>query len=312
MKKNGFLGTFIYVCSGTEIFPELIKYSLLRVLWHLLILTVICGFVNVTLRLYPFNKSYEECCANLSKRFGKIEYTDKGIVPSIKPEDARSATSSNDFRVDYLTDISDLKSYTREKKLRYGIVWTPESIFAWINLYEEENWMIFPLLLPTHNIKTAPELLQIYKDATKAGALESSFYIFSKMYRISPDENKGKPAISFRDFKTNILFWIPVSIPSLYGLILFAYILLNCLLISPFYILLFTSFSYMFGRANMLEIKFFQLFIVGIYTGFPGLVIATLYNALALPGLDFQTVFLISYFVYSFAVFSRLREKQVK
>lgn len=307
IKKNGFINTFISVCSGTEGFPELIKQPFWRTYGHLLILTIICGLINVAFRLHPFNKSFEECCANLSLRFGKIEYTSQGVVPSLKPEEARSATSMDDFRVDYLPKTEDLKTYRPDKEFFHGIVWTPKSVLFWIKYYEGDDWSIFPFILPTKDLKSATEMLELFKSANQQADASPPFYTVSQMYHINPIENEGEPAIDFRDFKTNLLMWIPMSLPSLYSLFLFAYILLNMLVISTLYILFFTTFSYWFGRANILKLKFLELFSTGIYTGFPGFIIATLFVALGLPVLDFQSVFLISYFIYSFAVFSRLR-----
>jgi hypothetical protein len=304
MNTNGFLRTFIAVCSGTEVFPELIKRSFFRAVWHLIILTVICSFINMALRLHPFNDTFEECCANLSECFGKIEYSAKGITPTINPEKSHSASYA-DFRVDYLVDSADLKAYSPNKEFTKGIVWTPESVLFWLRYMEDEGCTVFPLLIPTSQLKSTTQMLELYKEATSRESKKQLFYTFSKMYRILPFENST--STPFREFKSNVLFWIPMTLPVLYSVFLFFHIFLNALIISPIYILFFTSFSYLFGRSSTMNMKFPELYISGIYTGFPGIVIGTLYVALGLPGLDFQSVFLISYFVYSFAVFSRLR-----
>ena len=296
MKNTGFIGTFIAVCSGTEVFPELVKRPFLK--------AVICGCVNVAFRLHPFNKEFEECCTNLSRRFGKIEFSDKGITPTIRPEESHSA-SYNDFRVDYLVDSEALKTYKPDKEFNKGIVWTPEIVLLWLNLMEGEEWTVFPILIPTSPSKSLTEMLALYKELSKGKSSNPPFYVLYKMYSIPPFENSE--LLAFNEFKSNVFFWIPMTIPVFYSVFLFAYIIVNCLIFSPIYILFFTAFSYMFGKSNTMNMKFSELYISGIYTGFPGLIIATLYVALNLPGMDFQSIFLISYFIYSFAVFSRLR-----
>lgn len=304
MKTTGFLSTFIAVCSGTEIFPELIKRSFFRGVWHLVILALICSSINVALRLHPFNRAFEECCDVLTKRYGSIEYSGKGITPLIKPDESRSA-SYEGFRVDYLANPQELNTYRPNKEFNRGIAWTPESVLFWMRFLDGEDWTVFPLLIPTNQLKSTGEMLELYQKASKNDKSTPPFTIFSEMYRISPFKNTR--SVLFREFKSNVMFWVPLSLPMLFAVFMFSYIMMNCLLISPIYILFFTSFSYLFGRANMMKMNFPQLYISGIYTGFPGIVIASLYVGLDLPVMDFQSIFLIAYFIYSFAVFARFR-----
>lgn len=306
MKSTGFINTFISVCSGTESFPVLIKQPFRRTVWHFFLLSVICGFINVAFRLHPFNKSFEECCANLARRFGKIEYTDQGMVPTIKPEIAHSATSLDDFRVDYLPDTEMLKTYKPEKDFFRGIVWTPKAVIFWMKYFKDQEWTVYPLLLPTQEAKSFSELMTLVKSEKESK--ESDFYLMSQITEVPPSENIGQPAIAFREFQTNVLLGIPMPLPFFFAFFAFFFIFLNMWVISVLYLLFFTTFSYMFGRANLLKLKYSELFSLSVYTGFPGFMIATLCLALRLPILDFQSIFLISYFIYSFAVFGRLRK----
>lgn len=304
MRTTGFISTFIAVCSGTEVFPELIKRPFFRAVWHLILLAVICSFINVALRLHPFNKSFEECSNNLTRIFGQIEFSGEGITPTINPKESRAASYEN-FRVDYLATNDELKTYKPNKDFSWGIVWTPETMLFWVLNFEGEDWTVFPILIPVRDFKSTSQLLELYQEAAKSEVSAPPFFILSEMYRIPPFKNQK--TISFREFESNIFFWIPMALPVLYSVVMFLYIMMNCLILSPIYILFFTSFSYLFGRSNLMNIKFPELFISGIYTGFPGILIATLYFGLNLPVMDFQSIFLISYFIYSFAVFGRLR-----
>ena len=137
-----------------------------------------------------------------------------------------------------------------------------------------------------------------------------SLFDMAEMYQIPTKQIKTKK-IPFRKFETNMLS-VPFRLTTVFVLFLIGQILVNCLVFSPLYILIFSMFSFFLGKSNMLSVKFSQLFVVGVYTGFPGIVIATLYTALNLPSLDFQSVFLISYLFYSFPVFGRLRWDQIQ
>ena len=309
MQDKGFLNTFISVCSGTAIFPQIAKYSLLRMIWHLFLLAVLGGCVNIAFRYHPFNSAYEEYCTKLESKFGQISFSEKGITPTINPDRPGTLRRDN-FRLDYFPQMDALKTFHPDEEFPLGIAWTPKSMVAWI-LYDHTPYPFMPMLIPSFadpdQVNEGMSLLM--KRLNGETDKKISLYEASDIYKIevAPSEYKTIP---FREFKTNIT-GVPLSLPTLYLLYLFSEIVVNVLLISPVYILIFTLFSYFLGKSEMLSIKFSKLLIVGIYTGFPGVVIATLYTALDLPYLDFQSVFLLSYLIYSFPVFSRLRADQL-
>ena len=309
MREKGFLNTFISVCSGTAIFPQIAKYSILRMVWHLILLAILGGCVNIAFRYHPFNSAYEAYCSKLEKKFGQISFSEKGITPTINPEKNGTVRKGN-LRVDYFHNMEDLKTFHPGDEPIFGIAWTPKSVVSWI-LYDKKPYPFMPMLLP---VFSSPEqvnqgmsfLVQSMNGETKK---HLSLYEASNIYKIelTPSDYRTIP---FREFKTNIT-GVPIKLPTLFLLFLFSEIMINCLLISPVYILIFTLFSYFLGKSEMLSLKFTKLLIVGIYTGFPGFVIATLYTALDLPYLDFQSVFLLTYLIYSFPVFTRLRAEQL-
>ncbi len=307
MSSKSFPATFISVCSGTSEFPDFIKRPFWTVAWHLAVLALLCGLANVALRLHPFQKDLEEMLKILSSRFGSIEFTDAGMLPSGLPENTPMSASYGKLRVEFIPDEGQLTEYKPDADFSYGIVWTPRSVMLWLRHFDGENLSILPLLLPTEDLKRPAEMYGLFRKASSEDQSSPPFHTVSQMYLISPSENAGRAPLEFRGFKSNIMMWIPLSIPMLYSVFLFASIVFSILVVSMLYILFFTSFSYMFGTRKLMKLSFMQLLACGIYTGFPGFVIATLYVALQLPYLDFQTTFLVCYFIYSFAVFARLR-----
>jgi len=305
MKNHGFLNTFLSVCSGTTDFPEIAKYPFYRMLLHLLLLSVICGAVNVAFRYHPFNLAYEKTCAKLAAKFGEIQTSSYGMRPALNP-DKHGTAYFDGFRVDYFPADNQLKTFKPGEDYLFGVAWTPLSIIAWVNL-DNKAAPFLPLLIPTAaDSEKINEGMSFMLNRMK-GETEKTLTLFdvAQIYSLNPAAIHAS-VVPFREFRTNIL-GIPCRIPTIYIIFLALEILINCLLISPVYILIFTLFSFFLGKSNMLPMKFSKIFIVGIYTGFPGIVIATLYTALALPYLDFQSIFLMSYLVYSFPVFARLR-----
>ena len=310
MREKGFFNTFISVCSGTAVFPQIAQYSILRMAWHLILLAILGGCVNIAFRYHPFNIAYEAYCSKLQKRFGEISFSEKGITPTIHPEKNGTVRKDN-LRVDYFQTMEELKTFQPDDESLFGIAWTPKSVVAWL-LYDKKPYPFMPMLIPA-----VPDPAQVDKGMSflfksLKGDTEQhlSLYDVSNIYKIElTPENYTR--IPFREFKTNIV-GVPQSLPTIFMLFLFSEILINCLIISPVYVLIFTLFSYFLGKSEMLSLKFTKLLVVGIYTGFPGIVIATLYTALDLPYLDFQSVFLLAYLIYSFPVFTRLRMEQLK
>ena len=310
MRKNGFINTFISVCSGTDVFPKIAQYSILRMLWHLILIAILGGCINVAFRYHPFNTAYEAYCAKLERKFGDINFSEKGITPTLHP-DKGGTVRIDDIRVDYFPKMDDLHTFKPNDESLFGIAWTPKSAVAWV-LYNKTPSPFMPMLVPAvSDQEQVKKGVSFMFSRMKGEADETlSLYEVSDIYKIdlTPADFTKVP---FREFKTNVM-GVPQKIPTLFMLFLFGEILANCLLISPIYILIFTLFSYFLGKSEMLSLKFTKLLIIGIYTGFPGIVIATLYTALNLPYLDFQSVFLISYLIYSFPVFTRLRMEQIK
>ena len=310
MRNNGFLNTFISICSGTEIFPELTKYSLVRMVWHLILISILGGCVNVAFRYYPFSASYEKYSEKLQRKFGDIKFSEKGITPSINPDKGGTVRYDN-IRTDYFPKREALKSFKPDDNNLFGIAWTPQSVVVWL-LYDKKPSPFMPLLIPEVTDRTQMEkgMSFLYKQMQGTNKKNLSLYDISEIYQIhlTPSDYTQIP---FSEFRTNIM-GVPLKIPTIFMLFLFFEILVNCLMIAPVYILIFTLFSFFLGKSEMLSLKFKELLVIGIYTGFPGIVIATLYTALDLPYLDFQSIFLLSYLIYSFPVFARLRIAQLQ
>jgi hypothetical protein len=274
MKNHGFINTFLSVCSGTTDFPEIAKYPFYRMLLHLVILSVLCGAVNVAFRYHPFNLTYEETCAKLAAKFGEIQTSAYGMRPARNP-DKHGTAYFEGFRVDYFPAENELKTFKPGEDYLFGVAWTPVSMIAWVNL-ENKPAPFLPLLIPTApDSEKINEGMSFMLNKMKGDSGKTlTLYDVSKIYSINPELLK-KTSIPFREFRTNIL-GVPLRIPTIYIIFLMVEILVNCLLISPVYILIFTLFSFFLGKSNMLPLKFSKIFIVGIYTGFPGIVIATL------------------------------------
>jgi hypothetical protein len=311
MKKYGFLKTFIGVCSGTAIFPEIVKFPFRRMLWHLFIIASIGSIINVAFRYHPIDVGYEETCRKLEDKFGNIVFSDKGIRPEKDP-DKPGTIYMDDFRIDYFPKMADLKNFKPEKGRYLGLAWTPNSASIWV-MPDRKVIPVYPFYIASEiSNEDASEMFNHFGKVYQ-GDMDSTLSLYDMADLSEIPSSEFQPAtIPFKEFKTNMLFRIPMGIKTIAVIFLASEILGNCLLATPFYILIFSAFSFFLGRSSILPMKFSEIFVVGIYTGFPGLVIATFFTALQLPFLNFQSIFLIAYLFYSFPVFARLRFAQMQ
>ena len=302
-KNKGFIATTLAICSGTEVFRELRGVSFFRLAAHLIALSLLCSVANVMLRLYPFEKEYYSVCQTLEKQFGGLRRSDKGMMPATNP-DKPATVFLDTFRVDYFPNNADLDKFAPGDDFNVGIVWTPNILAKWTR-GPKGSFQVVPVImpLPGDNIAALRTFMKNLMPVASRDKLAERL----RAWTLPPKAMMPwATSASFNEFKTNMLGGVWLDPPTIYGINLFAGILFNALLVSPLYILVFTAFSFVFGRSGTLGMNFKQLFVVGMYTGFPGMIIATIYTALDLPALDYQSVFLFSYLVYSFPVFSRL------
>jgi len=302
--KIGFVPAVLAVCSGTAIFPSIRRVSFFRMLTHLVLLAVLCSTVTLMLRLNPFSVAYRDMCGKLEKTFGSLKRSEKGLVPAKEPEKRRSVYFKN-LCVNYLPDIEQVADFKPSEDFNAGVLWTPTMVAEWTRV-AKKKYLVMPLTWPS--VRDNPERFIEFSNKLKWNAVkEKELPAMLKDLGIDP---KGMmpwtESTTFFNFKTNILAGIWLPIPVVYGIYTLVGVFFNALLVSPLYILVFTAFSFIFGRAGTLGMKFKELFVVGIYTGFPGMIIASLYTAFNLPALDYQGVYLLSYLIYSFPVFSRI------
>jgi hypothetical protein len=307
MKQKGFFKTVISVCSGTEDFPVLIQQPLPVTLLNILLLTFFCALFNIAAGFYPFYKSYVETTGLLKKKFGRIEFTEKGIVPEKDRDRPGTVINEDLFRIDYYPDSGSAAKYNPGRIYHMGIFWTPETVLFWMRIMNDSKRMIvIPLLVPVKHTASPEEIMKYFKaseSSEEINLIEAS----AKFYKIMPDEFSSFGSVEFLDFTTNIVMFIPMTIPVLYALYLYFFIFYNIIFSSMLYLIFFASFAYFFGKGGGMKLTFSELFKAAVYTAFPGFIIATVYTALDLPYLDFQTIFLISYFIYYFPVFTRLK-----
>jgi hypothetical protein len=208
---------------------------------------------------------------------------------------------TEEIRFDYFPDKDSVNLQDLEKTDSiYGVVWTPGLAFLWVK-NDARQFEIKPIFFSS-KLKNNPAEPQLY-DIEGLKKFIDTYYsidpptniveLWERVYPGRTDVVKFTPLTSSFKIMGTIFVFVMIFIRGVFSVLFFASIL------SVVY--------YFIGKDAVSKLSMRSLLVVGIYTSFPALVVASLFDALALPFLEFQTVFLFGFLVYLFAVFNRLQ-----
>ena len=134
MKKYNFVKILMSVCSGVKIFPEIVKNSVIRTLWHLLLLSLLCSIGFVAARTPELQNNIKQVTAFLQKEFGNVLVKKNGVYPTNAPDKQKNITY--DFvQIDYYPKMPTEKEFKINDKLdNMGFIWLPTGITGWIKV----------------------------------------------------------------------------------------------------------------------------------------------------------------------------------
>ncbi|MFA6103716.1 MAG: hypothetical protein WCV67_10405 [Victivallaceae bacterium] len=281
-----FFNTLSGVCKGTEIFLQLFRLSPWKALWHLLILTTLCAIFITTAKTFPLYKDIDIACDTITEQFGRIKFTDKGILPSVEPEKARVVQLTEIATVAYIPDLQTAPLPDFDHESTRGVFWSPGIVAGWYKT-DANEYLLIPLIYAPEKARISTRPFQ--KDAIMAYLKENS----------SVGNPLGLPFSSVSAADRKIPVKICVTLIT-FGL-QFIQILFQTIVLTS----LFTMIFNLVGSRNFKILKFRNIFVTAIYAGFPAIIIASFFPAFDLP-LDFNTVYIFCFAVYFIYIMSRL------
>ncbi|OGV56899.1 MAG: hypothetical protein A2017_05180 [Lentisphaerae bacterium GWF2_44_16] len=284
-----FFNILFSVCTGTEIFPKLLDISLRRSIFHFILLTIACAFFILGGRAFPLWHSIDSTCNALSIEFGSLQIDNDGILPSKSPEKPRELFLLDNLRVNYSPSEQDELKLLDSDNSKFGVAWTPGILCAWMKL-NSSDYLFMPLIYPEKNI-TIPRA-----PMTKSEGVE-----YIKKYASAKGPfNFLLSKVNFSAMKPALFFYISA--------IIFMAALFKIIVSAVLFTSIFAVIYSLVGRDALSSLPVKKLFVIGTYTAFPCIVIASFFPALELPFLDYQTVFLITFLFYLFIVFNRIQK----
>ena len=301
--KNSFLKVLFSVCTGVDIFREIVKFPLFRAFRHLLLLSVLCSFVYVLVQSPGIKRDIDSMTGYFEQQFGKVLVKDTGVYPEKNPEEPRSL-SYNFVQINYFPQEPVGKDLDIDYKLNNsGFVWEPKGIVGWLKL-DDSKFFVYQALssLSVHNWFgiIAKEEIYSYLKSSKIDdfkQLRFSFFVpmNEPLFGVLSLRNEN----SLPDYSGAIYYW------SAFGMLirLIAMIIFN----SVFYSLIFALIHTISNRTSPIRLKFKAFLAVAVYAGFPGIIIGTIFTVAEIPWLRYQTIFLIAFIAYLIVVTQKLR-----
>lgn len=293
-----FFRTLIAVCSGPSVFPGLMNRNPFRAVFHLLLLCVLLALVISAFRIAGFREPERVISRALTGQFGSVVVRDGTVLPEKNAKQAKSFILTRSLRLDYLPDsAAALKNMGRWRE-RTGIIWTPRGFLLWGAVEgETAGYVLIPMPLPSRTaLALVPSLNGISSAPLSAPEIER--YVRKNYY------GGEKP---LEGAEKTLVFPIPETVAAIssachvfIGVTAFAGLFFSSLMIT----FLFAAAQSLFTPKGAKRPAFPRLMTIMVYAAFPPLIIASLFTALSLPFFGFQTVFLITFFIYQMLAFS--------
>jgi hypothetical protein len=313
MKKHNFFKILASVCSGTKIFPEIVKNSIFRVLFHLILISILCAAGFVVVRTPELKSNISEVTGFLQKEFGNIEVRKDGIYPEKKPKNERSLSYSA-VQISYYPTLPEEKNFKIEDKLdNLGFIWLPTGITGWIRL-DASRYVVYQGITSKDSPQwfnvTGKEGIYSYLKENEVKSFDSLYTclcaplpgdipLFMLLAPLSPGVN------TFLGFAADV-YWYSAIMAAIKIIIM---IIFNAL----FYSLLFALFFSISGkRAPKREYTFKTAFNTAIYAGFPAVIIGVLFTIAKMPWFEYQTVYLIAMFIYLIVITQKNKKNSLK
>lgn len=267
--KTGFFSALLGVCRGTAIFPQLLDNSRSRAVWHLFLMSLLCT-VLLSLRMFPLLRGeWNAVTGRYIEVFGEqLEFSAAGIRPEQDPDKPRSME----------LPLSGTLVYTAREKTftvppaalstsKYMVVWSTHFIAIVVSL-DDKKWDI-QLMRPRRPI----ERRRIERD-------NLARYFDEELKR--PQDAADKWAVEDLQVRAKEVFDLFSTLTAA-GWFLYDWIsnFVLGLICTGFFALL----ARLTGVAKARGLTGWKYWQIGVYAGFPGMLIATVIAAFDLfPG----------------------------
>lgn len=281
VKPLGFVSSFIGTCSGTTVFTVLGRHSVLRMLWHLLLLSVLLSFAVTWMGKKNSAPVIAASREIFTSYFGNniLWYPDGAFVPEKSPETARTLLFPGVGKLFYLPQKDGkLPTPAEYAGLSCIGVWTPGEIsFAFRNA--SDSWLVNRINRSGMDFSTTSDAAELFRYA--AGKTDGN------SVKISCSKLFEEISLAF-DIRNWIVHFTSLFIlPLIYALLLLVVVKFSFAKVSP-------------------QPTYLIWWKCGVYAAFPGALISSAIVAFELPLISFSTAYMLSSMAYGLHAVMRI------
>ncbi|MBR1951746.1 MAG: hypothetical protein IKA32_04175 [Lentisphaeria bacterium] len=288
--KVSFLTALAGSCSGISVFYRLRSQSWVRTVFHLVLMGMLCSLLMTWGEVHRKRGVFQAGMKIFESVFGsRILSDDRGLVPEKSPGVERSLKLPNEGLLWYIPSGKLSGTAENLEKFSYLILWAPGGLATAIRS-ETGRWTAHTMLPGDDRVKLSGSVVMTTSELLKLQLVSKEKWDFDDLESLSVQNLAG----TFQG-----VWMITLFIQNL-CLTLFLPVLYTAIFVGMFRL---TS----HGRYPI-HLSLSEFWKIGIYTGFPAMLVATAFPALDLPLFSFSTVYmagLLIYWLYTTAVIER-------
>lgn len=285
--KVGFFRALYGSCAGISIFEKLRDQGFARAACHLLLMSMLSAVI-IGCGVFPeVKRSVNNSLKVVTDNCGSIVCTDKSIQPAVAPDAARTFVVSGPVAITYLPENTTVLPDDFQKECSTGVLWSADGRFLIWNALSLDKYSVVPLW-PL----TAPG------DAMVTG----NAGVLAELKKLPLTKLKLNPGVAYEIPPAKLHAFVDLVVNA--GLV--GYLLRKTLLEVIIYIAMFAGVTVLMnlGRPRRAPLK--ELVVLAIYAGFPPMLIGSAAEALRLPFLSFNMIYVLGMTFYLIVIMNRL------
>ncbi len=285
--KVGFFRALYGSCAGISIFEKLREQGFARAVCHLLLMSILSAAI-IGCGVFPeVKRSVSNSLDVVADNCGSIICTDKSIKPSVAPDTVKTFVLTGPVAVTYLPENATALPEDFHKACSTGVLWSADGKFLLWNALNQDKYSVVSLWPPA----VSGEAMVM----GRAGLL-------AELKKLPAVKLKLKPGVT-REISTGKLrAFTDLAVNA----VLIGYLLRKTLLEVIIYIAMFAGVTVLMnlGRPRRSPLK--ELVVLAIYAGFPPMLIGSAAEALRLPFLNFNMIYVLGMTFYLIVIMNRL------
>ena len=289
--KVSFLTAFAGTCSGVAVFHRLRFQSWVRTVFHMFLMGAFCALLITWGEVHRQHPVFQAGIKIFESVFGtKILNTPRGLIPEKSPEKERFLLLPNEGRLWYLPSGKMTAPQTELEKCNFLILWAPKG-FATAVRSDSGKWQV--------NIASPGDdrVLLSNRHNLSNGGLSDLKLVSDKKWNLDAVESISAEQLG----KTLSSIWTISLFMQNLGLTLLLPLLYTALFVGVF--------RFSSGGRYPVRLTYLEFWKIGIYAGFPAMLVASAFPALALPVFSFSTVYMAGLLIYWLYAASRLERE---